>query len=605
MATLNDIIDKIPADFLDQTSETGTIGNIYVNLGYLYSLSVSDELANQDKKEKKDISLYDFVKSMMNGINTSIGNVSNFDLFADPIDSKVRIIDINYVDKKEKSEIRDKVNDSIIEVHNLRSTVRSYKLESQIFNDQSTTLAIGAQAKGGALSSDSNTLNSFNKGLRDRIIPEKISPPSPSPTSPDDELNSIKTNLDILSTYVTEVEADWWESVGDFDVDNASKYANALKDLINQYKSSVKDRNKNRGIIPTKLTLEMDGIGGLIIGGLFKINDDIIPKGYKGEGGVGADMAYVVTELGHSIESNDWVTKIGAQYIVLDEPDGSSNWSNAKKRAVNTQAIKIPKPPVNYTNNPNGTYSSNPPPDVPTYTPTTTANKLTDAEVNQLIALPTLIAYLTHQQGDGGLPAILRFSYKEPRNQVPYNCAYGCNINFNMFGRELGYTNTPNIGKDYYTLLNLPDPKYPPTKSSKDKNAVLADENQSIHTPANFLRYQLLKWNQNLKNHLNSTRKYDKWIIDAMNNNKIQSIIPGADLNFIRTIIQTESSFNPKNITGSYKGLFQLDWAEFRKTYPNSGGDDIFDPEKNIIAGMKVMVRRLQTAQEYINKWLK
>ena len=45
-----------------------------------------------------------------------------------------------------------------IEIQNTKSIVRSYKLESQIFQDQSTIIAIGAQAQGGALGADTNTL---------------------------------------------------------------------------------------------------------------------------------------------------------------------------------------------------------------------------------------------------------------------------------------------------------------------------------------------------------------------------------------------------------------------------------------------------------------
>ena len=53
------------------------------------------------------------------------------------------------------------------------SIVRNYKLESQIFPDQVTTIAIGAQAKGGQLGIQNNTMIDFNLQLTDRIIPKK------------------------------------------------------------------------------------------------------------------------------------------------------------------------------------------------------------------------------------------------------------------------------------------------------------------------------------------------------------------------------------------------------------------------------------------------
>ena len=50
----------------------------------------------------------------------------------------------------------------------------------------------------------------------------------------------------------------------------------------------------------------------------------MLPRGYKGLDGIGpAKMAYTVTGLGHTIKENkDWVTKIDAQFIILDEPKG-------------------------------------------------------------------------------------------------------------------------------------------------------------------------------------------------------------------------------------------------------------------------------------------
>jgi hypothetical protein len=66
----------------------------------------------------------------------------------------------------------------------------------------------------------------------------------------------------------------------------------------------------------------MDGIGGLIIGNMFKIPLDVLPKGYKNAGGVGAKLGYVVTGLSHTIQGNDWITKVTAQTIILSDPQG-------------------------------------------------------------------------------------------------------------------------------------------------------------------------------------------------------------------------------------------------------------------------------------------
>jgi murein DD-endopeptidase MepM/ murein hydrolase activator NlpD len=318
-------------DFKDK--QLGIIGNIYVNLDFLINLATNNNLASQDKKEKNDIAVFDYLKNVMSGINTAIGNLANFDIHVDPTNSIARIIDVNYVDTKSRQEAYDQA--FLFEMQKVGpasgSVIRNYKLESQIFPEQSTIVAIGAQVQGGALGSNSNTLIDFNKNLTDRIIPKKEAPSSINSTDPQKEIQekavSLVTNIKSIIQFLTDLTPGWLTG-NEYDANNKSKYANALKDIINFYLSYTSVNTKNRGIIPTKLSLETDGIGGIIIGNLFRIPNEILPKGYKGNDAnttesVGARIGYTVTGLGHSIQNNDWVTRIDSQFIVLDEPKGS------------------------------------------------------------------------------------------------------------------------------------------------------------------------------------------------------------------------------------------------------------------------------------------
>ena len=341
LVTLKAIMESV--DMLDYwyngdftTNQLGVIGNIYVNLDYIFTLVTNPNVAAQDKKEKNDVALFDFIKNMMSGINTAIGNVANFELFTDPTDSIARIIDVNYTGNREE----DWKNAVIIEIQKLGSIVRSYKLESQIFPEQSTIIAIGAQAEGGALGENVNTMVDFNQNLTDRIIPKKEAPPIPKNTTTDaSEKEKIrKENLSTLIDYISKIDADFWESKGDFDAGEASKYSNALKDQINYYRNNTNTDNKNRAIIPTTLSITMDGIGGIIIGNIFRIPEEILPRGYKGGGAGPSRLAYAVTRLSHSVNNNDWITTIEAQFILLDSPKGLSTSSAKAIKAGNKAA---------------------------------------------------------------------------------------------------------------------------------------------------------------------------------------------------------------------------------------------------------------------------
>lgn len=330
-------LKNLDSYFFDSTKNLGVIGNIYINLQFLYGLSLDNNLESQDKKEKQEISVYDFIKNVTSQISNCIGNVNNFDIHVDPIDNKARIIDINYADEKKKVDVYN--NAFTLEMHNLKSTIRSYKLESQIFPEQSTIVAIGAQVQGGALGTDSNTMSGFNRNITDRIIPAKKDPNVTQKTTEEEtrkeELANLQENIKTLYEFFgdkTGLYIFW--SQASYDVNRAGEYKGALRDLIKGFQSITKDKNKYNAIIPTKLSFEMDGIGGLVIGHIFKIPDYLLPKGYKGvtlnsnnnpsqsteQKPTGHRLGYIVTGIGHKIQNNDWVTNVDSQTIVLDDP---------------------------------------------------------------------------------------------------------------------------------------------------------------------------------------------------------------------------------------------------------------------------------------------
>jgi hypothetical protein len=103
-----------------------------------------------------------------------------------------------------------------------------------------------------------------------------------------------------------------------YKMENAEKYKNMLRDSIAAYQSITKTESSFRSIIPTVLSLEIDGIGGLVIGHMFKFPLDLIPAGYKSTG-YGRKQGYIITKIGHKVSNSDWVTNIDAQTVLLEE----------------------------------------------------------------------------------------------------------------------------------------------------------------------------------------------------------------------------------------------------------------------------------------------
>ncbi len=337
VATIN-ILKDLQKDFFTDKSgdeELGIIGNIYVSLDFLYRQSLNAGAEASDSQEKNEINLYTYLKNIANNIQTAIGSLTNFEIHVDPVDNIARIIDVNYTVPNNPSNLFK------LKLQNTNSVVRSYSLQSQIFPSQTSLIAIGAQSKGGQLGIQNNTMVDFNKNLTDRIIVDKEEAKGNSNTkntTKEPKLAASLAGIVILFGVLAKESASQTPGVVNID-ELLSKSKNALRDLIVFFQNlpGIESPGKNRNIIPTKFSFEMDGIGGIVIGSLIDMDRDMVPEGYKG-GKVGSRLAQTVIRIQHSISGEDWKTRLETLNIILeDRPKGTFNKLDIKK--IVTDAI--------------------------------------------------------------------------------------------------------------------------------------------------------------------------------------------------------------------------------------------------------------------------
>jgi hypothetical protein len=333
-------LKDLKADYFynsDPYSEIGIIKNIYVNVDYLYQKAVDLNIEASDTKEKNEINLYNYIKTVIRDIQSAIGSVSTFEIHVDPVDNKIaRVIDINYTEPEKA--VYDKLFE--LQLHNLESVVRSYSLQSQIFPEQSSIIAIGSQAKGGQLGMQTNTMIDFNRNLTDRIIPEKV-----DGQSSDVSIDKSNPNITNGLAQIITAFASFGSQATTLSPDNkpsydelASNAKTALRDVIAYFQSVTTSPGSNRNLIPTKLSIEMDGIGGLVIGHMFKLPKTTLPKGYRGEN-IGSQLGNTITSIGHTIANGDWITKIDTLNIVLSDNSSSIPFSELDLSKLLTIAI--------------------------------------------------------------------------------------------------------------------------------------------------------------------------------------------------------------------------------------------------------------------------
>jgi hypothetical protein len=319
--------------FTNDIYTRGNISNIYIDIDYLHFLLTNSGLEYRDASGKHIVNLVDFFKSICQTIQECTGNINDFSIHIDPRDSKGRIVDLNITSDKTENELFQ------IELHNTKSTARSYKLESRIFPEQGTIIAISAQAdqQSGQLGYNNSTLTSYNRGIKDRLKPRLIVEQS------EVEQNKLESVLvssfarlnkyfSILNSnnssdgiFTRGAFAEYGVSRGTVSEEknikyNSADYQNALRDIFGYFNALPQDQQAFNGIIPVVLSMDIDGIGGIVIGNLFKINEEILPLGYKIEN-LGRKLGFLVKSFSHKVENNDWITIIEAYPYLIPTPD--------------------------------------------------------------------------------------------------------------------------------------------------------------------------------------------------------------------------------------------------------------------------------------------
>jgi len=333
----SETLQFLVSDVDSNNKSLGYLENIYVNMDFLYEQAISKNVASNDTQNKNVISIRNYIQNVLRNIQNSLGNVNNFDLQVDNRNAIGRIIDINYTGNP-------LIQPFTIQLHNLSSIVRKYEFSSKIFPEMGSIIAISAQDPTGIgkLGYDNATLVAWNNGIQDRLIPKKnfsslISTKDPlSPSS-------------FLLPFLTKIYA-YFTSLSGKGAPNDNFVYGGLDYAYRDFLANL-DRydpqNAFKAIIPTELTITMDGIGGIIIGNIFQINQDIVPKGYKSV--PGRNLGYIVTKLGHNVESNDWTTTLQAYPVILETAPTNNVWKQWNNNEYPNNSVTITTGGTNIT----------------------------------------------------------------------------------------------------------------------------------------------------------------------------------------------------------------------------------------------------------------
>jgi lysozyme len=307
------------------------------------------------------------------------------------------------VDNNQLKEIKD--NLFTVEVQSSNSVVREYDLQATIPDALKSTVAVHAQNPDTTEDLDDLTFQAFNKNIKNRIfIPttETEEEETADEDTRSDETREEDERLGVDSRtvegrarkryllaaekfskltplYFEIVNANENDSIEDSN-DTVTDLKTSLKELQTATLQLEKLKNKNLGasaVIPLEFTMTLDGISNIIIGSVFKIRGDRLPKAYRDK------VGFIVFKEEQSITSGqDWVTKIGGKMIILPTNNQGKDVAPVITTSPEKQA-PVPEdlPPPLIINNevavPDNTFVAPPPPPV-------TDSPLLRTPINQL-----------------------------------------------------------------------------------------------------------------------------------------------------------------------------------------------------------------------------
>ena len=293
---------------LNETDKVRRIGNIFLNLDML--LNIAEKNADND-----EYTLGNFINDIWKEVNKACPN-HNFVLTDDKESNVGFIIDLP-VDNTELPV--DDLHEFI--PYSNKNILRSFEYTSNVPSAMTSTIAIQAQDPRSIQDIDGVTFAAFNRSIKNRILSTDTrsnfavakSQAQSQKSSIKDEQVDLKTRLRIyLMNFFTNLKllANEEEVVGAGNIMGTLKtYQKNSAYLATAFTNT----STFNSVIPLEFTATIDGIAGIVIGNVFKIQKDRLPKAYAK-----ADIGFIVFNEEQKITAGgDWSTDIGGKMIIL------------------------------------------------------------------------------------------------------------------------------------------------------------------------------------------------------------------------------------------------------------------------------------------------
>lgn len=324
---LSKVIVDAGLNFKTADPYQGKMMNILLNIDYL--LDQANKFSAADPEHS--VNLKPFLEQIMIDINKCLGNMNSFRVAYRDDSNTVQIQDDQWVPGLASDPSVIKKNQFIsnqyasgvrlgeLPVFGQQSLARQFQFKTNVSTKLGSMIAISAQAATGSINAkDHSDLSWLNRNFRDRYKPYIQDPsngPSGANTKQINKTASQSNDVILAEEFNNHVKSVYM--VTDLNQERITPAKNYLIERLSKVKSEDPITSA-APFIPADLEITIDGISGIIMGNAFTIPENRLPLSMRGSNGV-PKVAFITTGLTHTIENNEWLTKIKGQMIKIRE----------------------------------------------------------------------------------------------------------------------------------------------------------------------------------------------------------------------------------------------------------------------------------------------
>jgi hypothetical protein len=280
--------------------------NIYLNFDFILECLKADEKGN--------VSVYQLISNICTGLNKALGGINNLEPIIDEENNILQIIDTTPI----PGYSAQGMGSYKLQIYGYNKTgndyisnfVRKVNLKTAITPEYATMITVGATAGGYVKGTEATAFSKWNTGLTDRFKEKFIPATSTTATAEEskDEPYLVYKEEFIDHGYSTRYgftgfynEFKLSDNLIEKNISVATEY---YKWLIAKNSEGKDVSGGTVGFIPFKLGLTLDGISGIKIYNVLRVNTEFLPKAY------GKTVDLIVTGVSHRLNNNDWETSI-------------------------------------------------------------------------------------------------------------------------------------------------------------------------------------------------------------------------------------------------------------------------------------------------------